>query len=71
MFGEHEWKVFTSTIYGCYHFISGEILSHFYVRQSSESPKLTILEALWVNRFLSLIVIGFATVFKLYKYLLK
>ena len=33
-------------IYGCYHSIPGEILSHFYVRKSSESPILTILEAL-------------------------
>ena len=31
--------------------IPGEVLSHFYVRQSSESPMLTILEALYVNRF--------------------
>ena len=38
-------------IYGCYHSIPGEILSHFYVRKSSESPILTILEALLVNRF--------------------
>ena len=42
----------TPALYWCYHCIPGEILSHFYLRQSSESPILTILEALKVNRFL-------------------
>ena len=42
----------TPAVYWCYHCIPGEILSHFYLRQSSESPILTILEALKVNRFL-------------------
>ena len=37
---------------GCYHCIPGEILSHFYVRQSPESPILRILEAFQVNRVL-------------------
>ena len=36
----------TPALYWCYHCIPGEILSHFYLRQSSESPILTILEAL-------------------------
>ena len=31
---------------GCYHWIPTEILSHLYVRQSSETPILTILKAL-------------------------
>ena len=33
-------------IYECSHYIPGEILSNFYLRQSSESPLLMILEAL-------------------------
>ena len=44
--------VFWDTLNGCYHCIPGEILSPFYVRQISESQKLTILKALLVNRFL-------------------
>ena len=40
------YDVVRQRIYGYYHCIPGEIISHFYGRQSSESPILTILEEL-------------------------